>query len=105
MNNKIAEDHWSHQYEDRQGELVALCQDFQIEIDESIKRGDIFSAAQASFGHAFSSFELGDKVEGQSFMFMAGVLALADVTLAVDALSPNPSDLDLPKQQVHLILP
>jgi hypothetical protein len=94
------EESWTtEELEDYIADRLALQENAQIEVDECIANSDLYGAAMGSFKHALVSFELGDRQTGHSYLFMATVLAEADVILEAAAASVDPlyQEVDLKK--------
>lgn len=100
---------WAEVYEAHVADMLAERELAQLDFHENIKRADLFGASMASFRHAVASAELGDAVEAQVHIFMATVLAEADVQLTADQVADELVDIDLdvpaPAEEVHFAIP
>jgi hypothetical protein len=101
----LPDKHWSENYGNYRANLFAMGKVFQYVIDKSMEDGDLENAADASFGHSIVSYRLGDLKEGSSFMYMGCLLSHAGIALAIEGITPNPADLDLPAEQFAFTLP
>lgn len=84
---------WS-EFECRISDILAEREAAQIEIDENIRRNDLFGASMGSFKHALASLELGDRADFYCHVMLAMALAEADIVFEAEAARPDPLDIE-----------
>lgn len=89
-------DEWAVAYEDHVADMFAVREHAQLELTDSLERADLFGASMASFKHAMASAELGDGREAQVHLFLAAVLAEADVQMAAEDIQEDLDEIVLP---------
>lgn len=88
-------DGWAAVYENHIADMYAVREHAQLELTSCLENADLFGASMASFQHAIASAELGDGREAQVHLFLAAVLAEADVQLIADQVDEQLEEIEI----------
>lgn len=80
---------WAKSWENTVTAVLAEQDEIQADIDASLRRGDLVEAASASFEHVLTSFQLGDRVEGHSYLLVGMAFMQAAALLQNEQEQPE----------------